>query len=457
MQTNPFYLRSKQIRQVDKALLALETFLSPKFIKDIRAWKESFEGLKILKGKLNIFDQTQEKIVSLELEIDTLKKILRPWYLLDESVKDLLVQNSKKARAFLDNHGDKSEAPVLARYNRLLELTHLLPYADDAPQLCDAILHHMHKDRYAQNLSKILEKIELMNVQIKTVTRGFWVALCACIFVATLPICLPFSFTLWQRKRRLEAHINTYADLKQREQKRLALAEDGAQITEQIQSLIGNISYDQIRAILMEVKELKSEFYDPNRFLSVCAVILNYIDAEKEFLSDLFGVMPSQAHERFEWLAKNVEKYSHTQQQLDVLQQQKHEFFLQKKQKTKGYERDILVSGIEQLHASIQTFATIPLSEDHTATFYEICLLIPEELKKVREIIFHVNQNYDVDLNAWYVSQQRLQDFANQIALFVLDAEIQENLKKEQIQMDTMTPSTENISHAISESHLNGG
>lgn len=457
LQTNPFYLRSKQIRQVDKALFTIETFLSPEFLKDIRTWKESFDGLQILKKKLDVLDKTQEKIKSLELEIETLKNFLRPWYLLEDSERDLLLQNTKKARIFLENHGRESEAPVLERYNRLLELKHLLIYADDAPRLCDAILHHTHKERYAQNLSKIIEKIDLIHAQIKTVKRGFWVALVSCILIATIPISAPFTFTLWQRKRRLEAHLDTYEELKQREQNRLSLADDGTKITLDVQKVIGDISYDTIHDLFMEVKELKAEFYDPERFLSVCAVILNYIDTSKEMLSSLFEQMPTQAHNRVEWLVKNVEKYENAQKQLESLQYQKHDFFLQKKQKTKGYERDVLVESIQQLDISMKFLKVIPFADEHKVTFFEICLLIPEYFKKVRETIFYINQNYDVDLNVWYTSQQKIQEFSNQVALFVLDAEIAERLQMDSFQPDAVPSTTETASHSTNEHQFNGG
>lgn len=457
MQTNPFYLRSKQIRQVDKALLTLETFLSAKFIKDVRSWKESFDGLQILKKKLDLFDKNQERINSLELDIDILKKFLRPWYLLESAERDLLLQNAKKARTFLDSHADESEAPILARYNRLLELKHLHSYADDAPQICDAIFHHTNKERYTQNLSKLIDRIHLINTQIRTIKRGFGVALFACIFIATLPICLPFAFTLWQRQRRLEAHLDIYENLKQKEQNRLLLAEDGTKITLQIQEILGEISYDHIRHLLMEVKELKAEFYDPHRFLSVCAVILNYIDTSKDILLPIFGALPAHAHERFNWLVKNVGQYENAQKQLDLLQQQKHDVFLEKKQKTKGYERDILVSSMQQLDVSIKTLMDIPFCDEHKFLFYEICLAIPEHLKKIREIILHINQNYEVDLNIWYKTQQEIQRFANQIALFVLDAEIVKNSNDESLQLENIASTSENVTHTVTEQQFNGG
>lgn len=426
LETNPFYLRSKQIRQVDKALGILENYLNPEFIKEAKFWKDSHEGLQVLKKKLESIDQTQLKIVSLEKEIDELKILTRPWYALEDTIRDLIIQQNKRAVEFLKNQGDITEASVIERYHRSIELQDLFVYADRAPHLCDAILHYTQKERYQQNLLKLRDRIDAANKQIKTIRRGFWMALVLCLFIATVPICLPFAITLWQRKQRLYNHLMIYEDLKNREQKRSELAEEGYSITHEIRAIVGDVSYEAIRNLLMEAKDLKSEFHDSNRFLSVCAVILNFIDGHKKILIPLFGNMPEHPKDRFLWLIKNVQKFENAHKKLESFEHLRRELYLRKKQITKGYERETLTSSITQLKISMDSVMKVSLDISNKIIFNDFSLKAPESFKKIRETIFYVSQNYDVDLTTWNNLHIQIQDYARQLAIFVLDAEILE-------------------------------
>lgn len=457
LSTNPFYLRSKQIRQVDKALITLENFMNPDFIKRVRAWKESYDGLQILKNKLDAIDKTQSKIVDLEQEIEDLKVFTRPWYILEENERDLIIQQAKRTHEFLKNQGNITEASVIDRYNRSVELSHLFMYADRVPHLCDAILHYHQKKLYSQNLIKITEKIEKIQAQIKTIKRGFWVAFGLCALIATIPISLPFSITLWQRKRRLIEHLHAYEDLQLREQKRFLLAEEGAIVTEEIQNVVGEVSYDTMKNLLIEVKDLKTEFHDTNRFLSMCATILNYIDTSKDTLIPLFGPLPELPRDRFDWLIQNVEKYENAHKKLESVQDMRHDLYLRKKQTTKGYEREILINSIEQLETSMSNMLILPLDLHNKIIFADMCLVLPEICKKIRETIFYITKNYDVDLNAWHMGHVKIHEYAHSIALMVLDAEIAARLAENTAQSNLNSTTSPEIPHPINAVHLNEG
>ncbi len=439
LETNPFYLRSKQIRQVDKALLAVENLTPHSLIKEGKLWKESFEGKQVLENRLVSIDNTQQKIDLVEKQIYALQQETRCWYGLEDEIRTSIIQHAKSAEKFLQNQGEIAEADVIQRYNRTLELKEFLQYADKSSYLCDAIYHFTQKERYNLNLEKLNQRINAVYTRIKTIANGFYVALTLSVFVATIPICVPFSITLWNRKQKLKSHLIVYEDLQRKEHKRLALADEGETTIKEIQAIAGELSPEKINELLVEIKELKEEFYDSERFLSVCAMILSFIDTNQNTLVQIFGEIPQSPHDRFAWILKQTNHFQQNYHELEELQSKKHDLALEKKQAARGYDRTILTEGITQLTESMKSLFYLPIADEHKTIFVEMCIQLPEMIKKVRETLYFANQNLEVNLDDWNTAKSFLKQYSHNLALYVIDKEIESHLNNMNESVDNMT------------------
>lgn len=446
LETSPFYLRSTQIRQVDKALHFIENLTPPSLIHEVKRWKESYSGKLVLQNKLNALDQAQKQIETMETQIEILQQETRCWYGLAEEKRLLIVENAKRAEDFLRNQGHETEADVIQRYNRSLELKQLLPYGEKAPYFCDAIYHYSQQEVYRENLNKLNQRIIDVQKRIKTIRNGFYLALFLCVFIATIPICIPFSITLWKKRHKLKSHLIVYEDLQRREHKRLESGREGEQILQEIAEIMGPLSEESIKELLMEAKELKEEFCNSERFLSVCAMILNYIDTHQEMLVELFGQIPQSPHDRFAWLSQNVRDFENKYQELEALQSQRHDLCLHKKQTTKGYDRNLLIEGIEQLQKSLDSMLKTPIDTAHKPAFVEICLQLPEITKKIRETIYFISQNLEINSEDWNTAKLAFKRYSYDLALYVVDSEMEEHLKFTQESVDKRNNSTYSIS-----------
>jgi len=424
LETNPFYLRSTQIRQVDKTLRLLEVLTPIEVVNEAKIWKESNKALNILKNKLDTVDDTQKRIEEIEENIIDAKTKVREWYLLDEEERALITQYAKRSEDFLTKQGDIREADVIARYHRSLELKNLFVYADRAPYLCDALYHHTQEAHYKQNIEKLDLRIKSVHTRIKSINNGLWIALALCALVATIPICLPFSLSLWGRKQKLKSHLIIYEDLQEREEKRLELGKDGEKIIKEIQDLRGDLSIDSIKDLLIESKDLKAEFHNSEKFLSICAMILSFIDSNQDLLVKVFGEIPTNPQNRFAWLSEKVRCSEDNYNELASLQLLKQDFSLKKKQATKGYKRSILLEGITELKSSMENIFNNPLSFEHKLSLSEVCIQLPEMTKKIREIIYSISQGHEIDVDVWNNLKSCLQQYSYDLALYVLDAEI---------------------------------
>jgi hypothetical protein len=423
-QMKPHALRAKQIRQADKSLVATDTFFSTKLRHEARQWLEGLEGRKILSQKLTLLEKTQKEIESLETSLSTLKVTTQPWFALEESERQKIIQNAKRAQDFIQNHLEKAEAHILHRYHRFSALKELTPYADNANYLCEAVFHYENREKYESHIEKVEKKTQNAQERLKTVQRGFWLALIFCIFIVTIPIALPFAMSLWKRKKEIENQIANAQETLRREHKRLLAAEEGAVVAQDIRSQLGDLSLEQIRDTLAEVRELRTEFQGPERTTSSTAILLSFIDLYKMKLIELFGEIPQHPVKTFKWLADQVCKYQNTASTLQKLQIQKNRILEHQKQLTKGYCPTLLRQSLQKLDFLVETTLNLPFDLENKKHFAQLCLHMPPVLTQAREVLYFMSKNHPVEVSYWNLLRVKIQGFANTLSLCVLDAEM---------------------------------
>ncbi|WP_186647907.1 hypothetical protein [Fluviispira vulneris] len=423
-QIKPHYLRAKQIRQADKSLVAVDAFFSKQLSAEARQWKESIEGLKILKKKLAAVQEKQKEIEDLETRISALKVTTQPWFSLEENERQKIIQNAKRAQDFINNHLEKTEAHILHRYNRFSALKDLAPYADNANYLCEAVFHYENREKYEANIAKVEQKNKVARERLKTVNRGFWLAIIFCVFIVTIVISFPFAISLWKRKKEIENQIINAEETLRREHKRLVAAEEGAVVAQDIRSHLGEISLEQIRDTLAEVRDLRAEFQGPERTTSSTAILLSFIDLHKLRLCELFGEISDNPVKTFKWLSDNVNKYQNTESVIKKLQEKKEEVSLQQKQMTKGYSQEMLINSIVKLERVAQNSMLFPFDDENKSYFSELAIQLPVTLSQIKEVLFFVSRSHPIDTQYWDMLRVKIQGFSNTMSLCVLDAEI---------------------------------
>ncbi len=425
-QIKPHYLRAKQIRQADKSLVAVDAFFSQELALEAKQWNESIEGLTILRKKLHSVEEKQNEIEELESRMASLSKSIQPWISLEENERQKIVQNAKRAQDFISNNLEKTEAHIIHRYNRFSALKDLSPYADNANYLCEAVFHYENREKYDSNIEKVEKKKIAATERLKTVNRGFWLAIIFCIFIITIPICSLFALSLWKRKKDIENQIANAEEVLRRENKRLISAEEGSVVAQDIRSILGEISLEQIRDTLAEVRDLRAEFQGPERTTSSTAILLSFIDLHKIKLEELFGNIPENPIKTFKWLAEFVHKFQNMEVNIKNLENRKNEVLQQQKQLTKGYSTEILLNSIKKLELVIFNTMRFPFEQESKIFFAELCLKIPPVLSQIREVLFFVSRSHPIDPQYWNNLRIKIQGFSNTMSLCVLDAEIAE-------------------------------
>ena len=423
-QIKPHYLRAKQIRQADKSLIAVDAFFSQELASEAKQWSESIEGLSVLRKKLASVEEKQNEIEELDIRINTLNKTTLPWISLEDSERQKIIQNAKRAQDFINNHLEKTEAHIIHRYNRFSALKELSPYADNANYLCEAVFHYENREKYEANIEKVEKKTLGAKERLKTVNRGFWLAVIFCIFIVTIPICFLFALSLWKRKKEIENQIANAEETLRRENKRLIAAEEGSVVAQDIRSLLGEISLEQIRDTLAEVRDLRAEFQGPERTTSSTAILLSFIDLHKIKLCELFGDIPENPIKTFKWLSDYVTKYQNTETTIKNLIARKNEVTQQQKQLTKGYSSEILINSIKKLELVVESTMRFPFDQENKSYFSDICKNIPPLLSQVKEVLFFVSRSHPIDVQYWNMLRIKIQGFSNIMSLCVLDAEI---------------------------------
>lgn len=423
-QTEPFCLRAKQIRQADKALISADAFFSPQLYQDAKQWKNAQSAHSVLQEKLSFLNENQAEIIHLEEKITQLRATTKTWFELEDNERQKILQNTKRATQFLSNQNDHIESHIIHRYKRFLILKGLAHYSENSTYLCEAIFHYENREKYEANITKLEEKIEKAEERKKNVKRGFWISIFFCLFLMTIPICLPFSISLWSRKREIENQISNHQETLRRENKRLLAADEGSIIAQEIREILGNVSLQLIRDTLIEVKELRSEFLGLERTSSSTVLVLNFLETEKMRLIEIFGNPPEDPVQMLQWLCERVNNFENTEKYITELKETKNKLNVKQKQKTKGYSKEMLLESLENLKNVVDSTFIFPLTEENKIYFAEICIEIPEILKQIRELLYFVSRNLPTDINYWNILKLRMQSFSNTFSLCILDAEI---------------------------------
>lgn len=416
-------LKAQSIRKAEKSLVALESFFDSQLIEESRTWKRSVDALDILNEIMNKTKEKRDEIEHVQLQLKKLQESMRQWMAISEAERLRILYQAKAAEQYINNHVHVREAHILHRYERYDSLKPLLAFADNANHLCDAINHFENRKKYEDNLLRLTARQESAIERRKAVKRGFVLALVLCLFVVTLPLCVPFAFSLWNRMREIDIQISNAQESMRRETKRLQAADEGVVANDTIREYLGDISLDQIRNTLEELKELRYEFGGPEKNTSATSSLLSFIDLYRVRLQDMFGEIPIDPVESFVWFESKMSKIQNIECRVAALtaELEVHESHLRRL--TKGHSVQILENSISNLKDLSLTNMRINLPPDSKQEFAKICIQSINLLKDARNGLGLVTHGQRIDEQWWSQLQTRVASMSQSLSLCLAEWE----------------------------------
>jgi hypothetical protein len=411
--------RAYSIRRAEKALVALESVFTPEFVHGIKRWRESCSAIEVLESKLTEIDSFNQQIAACQHHIDQSRDAMTKWLAQPVEERSRFVHETRQARVFLESEVYKLESHVISHFERFQALKPLVPYADNADHLCESIYHFENRERYETNIAKLEQRKEAAKERIRSVKRGFILALVFSLFIVTIPLCVPFAFSLWARRREIESQISNTEETIRREERRLVSAEEGVVASETIRDILGNMPLEQIRRTLNEVRELRSEFQRPDRGGTVTSRILTFLDLNQAALTSLFGAPPSDFLDAVRWFvdhvtrAQNIERHLKEQSvELDRLQQRKRAL-------TRGYSEDILTKTLENLTRVHETSFSVELPADLKQTLASVAMAMPNALMETRKALWYLTHAQPLSEALWARIQTTLRSLSSTLSACV--------------------------------------
>ncbi len=397
----PSEIRAVHIRRAERALLSLEEFAQGRIPDEARQWLQAKDAYSILRRRLEDFEKLKSTASGLQAEIDDLTKTLRMWNALQDAERQKFLQNHQRARQFSEQSLAVAESHILHKYARYKAMNRLLPYADNAEHLCDAIFHFQNRLKYEENIQKIEHRRENALERLASVKRGFNLALFMCIFIVTLPLCLPVAFSLWNRRREIENQLANMSESQKREERRLQIADEGVIASEEIKDILGDVPLETVRRTLEELRELRSEFQRVDKNPSVTASLVSFIDLYKPRLKELFGEVPEDMAKAFHWFREEVDRVLNVEAERGRLVAKLEETNSAIRKLLKGHGEVILRDSFTRVKVIVEENFVVDLDDNYKSELASNICKLPSLLQTARVLLSQVSHGQFVDLVVW--------------------------------------------------------
>lgn len=417
-------LKAQNIRKADKSLVALESAFHHQVAENARQWLRAEKAQRILKERLDEVRVVEHNLNLARSKTGELQSTLSAWNILPAEEQKQILKYASLTKSYLEDRSFTLEAHVLERYRKYESLKALSPYADNAQYLCTAIYHYENRLKYETSLEKLEEKKIDACERLKTVKRGFNLAIILCLFLVTIPICLPFAYTLWGRRREIEKQIADVMEFMRREERRLAAADEGVIAANEIKEVLGNVSLEQIRRTLDEVKELRIEFQNSSQSTNATVPLILFMKDFFDKLHQVFGVIPEDPLESLRWLYTKTEEIKSSEEKFTRIEKEKIDLDSQLKALTKGHSVSILAESLLNIEANMHLLSQVEISDDIRGNFMALCVEIPKVLAGVREGLNFVCNGQTVADDSWESILNALNSCQNVLSVCVLDMEM---------------------------------
>ncbi|NBO39444.1 hypothetical protein EBU99_12775 [bacterium] len=397
----PNDLRAVHIRRSERSLLTLEEFARGPFPEEASQWLRGKDAYSVLAQRLERVELLNNEIETQKSEIETLTNTLRLWNSLQDAERQKFLQNHQRTKQFIEQNLAHAESHILHKYARYKTLNRLMPYADNAEHLCDAIFHFQNRERYEENIQRIEQRRENANERLASVKRGFNLALFMCILIVSIPLCAPVAFSLWNRKREIENQLANMAESQRREERRLQIADEGVIAAEEIKDILGDVPLETVRRTLEELRELRSEFQRAEKNPSVTAALVSFVDLYKPRLKELFGEFPDDMAQAFAWFKSEVDKVLNVEAERASWLAKMSDSQAKMRKLLKGHSDVILRDSYARIKKIIDENFAIDLEDDYKTELAKHFSRLPSVLQESRVLLSQVSHGQPVHLQAW--------------------------------------------------------
>lgn len=397
----PDAIRAIHIRRAERSLLMLEEFARTTVPEEAKNWLRAHEAFAVLSSRIEKFEMLQAEIEKEQSEIDDLSNTLRLWNALQDAERQKFLLNHQRAKQFSEQNLVHAESHILHKYSRYKTLNKLMPYADNAEHLCDAIFHFQNRDRYEENIQRLEQRRENALERLASVKRGFNLALLLCILVVSIPLCAPVAYSLWNRRREIENQLANLAESKRREERRLQIADEGIIASEEIKDILGDVPLETIRRTLEELRELRSEFQRAEKNPSATAGLVSFVDLYKPRLKELFGELPEELPETFVWFKSEVDRLLNVEAERAALVAKMDESQARMRRLLKGHSEAILRDSFNRIQKIILENFVVEIDPEYKVELAKQVSKIPELLQDARILLSQLSYGHVVDMRVW--------------------------------------------------------
>jgi hypothetical protein len=398
---DPRLVRAAHIRRAERSLVQLEEFAGSSLPLEAANWLRANDAHQVLVQRVAQADSLLAEIKTQQTDVEALAKTLKIWNSLQEAERQKFLSNHQRAKQFDELNLAVAESHILHKYSRYKSLNRLLPYADNAEHLCDAIFHYQNREKYEENISKLDVRRENAVTRMASVKRGFNLALFLCIFVVTIPLCAPVALSLWNRRREIETQLASMTEMRRREERRLQIADEGVIASEEINEILGDVPLETVRRTLEELRELRSEFQRAEKNPSVTAALVAFVDLYRPRLKELFGQIPEETADVFRWFRSEVDRLLNVEAEHALLNGRLQATQKRLAQLLRGHNETILRESCARVEKICQENFCVDLELGYKTDLAKQISRLPNILRECRVLLSDLSYGHAVDTLKW--------------------------------------------------------
>lgn len=409
-------LKVKDIRLAERALLVLESLWDAPFVAAVAQWERAARAFEVLSHKQDQALAGDQEKALISRDLDAINRQLDPWNQLSIHQQKEFLHHGQLAKVFEEQGLAQKEDAVLKRFRRYQDLIDLMPYADQVCHISEALEHYENHSKYALKIEELEHKIKDAEERLVTVGRGFKLSLLSCVFLVTVPLCVPFAISLWRRKKDIRKRLADLQELARQENRKLQLAEEGSLAYQEIFELLGPTPLPKLLGILEEVGALKNEFQLNEKTSSLAVHLVLFLHTQRFVLEKLFGPLPSDPGLTIVWFHQNMVHLEKLQKKYQQTSEQLEKMIQKQLQCLKGYSLEMIQQHLKVLEDILKHVFPFHEKDRHDLFNHEamkLCLSLPSYLSTSRNFLSVLTNGYSLSLSAWQAHYCQLKSHCN--------------------------------------------
>ena len=380
------------IEKAYKTLAQLSDVFSVELQIEAKKWLERQNAVGVLKNLLLYSQSLNQQLGDIKTarkenqeKVSLLREGISP------AVQEEAVEVYKKGQVFFDKGYPTAEKAVINKYNRLQSLEKLIPFVENIDNTCQLIEASENRQELENELHTFEKRIETQEERLKSIKMGFIVSIVISFLIITLPLSLAFAITLSNRKNATERDIANTKERIRKLNRNLEWADEGFLISKEIRANLGDdVTVEQIRRTLNEVKDLRQDFHRKEQFNSLTAEVLvrfNRLHTKNPQFFERLKLDGLDIVKQLKIFCRKVKETLEAEETLLSLESEQIRLERLKQEAMKGYTTQIIESSLKKLEANDSPFDGLKIIEDMKIEFVRMCQNYPEILSEIKTLL----------------------------------------------------------------------